>query len=434
MSVSDKMYFSDVLYIAISEIAYYRYLLPESFFDDALFEDVEVHRIMKGKSVESDTLLEVLSGACDALAKGVLKTLTFGLSVHPDDVCFIREIYAFQFEPSGGDRGGQDKGGRDTGRALLFRLSVLLQEMEPLSVPVFLSARLTLAQNAHKDYVPPSFVLNPLGKTSGFSILPQFGSAQVGTIRRMGLEGSLCVVSVEGVVQQPPLGSTKCQTPVQVDLDDNPNERVFVAVSSAIIPHASAIVTRQQQKKCILNRIRSRADSETSSAVSQAPTPVLEDDKRLVKRQICECQIFHDEEMRTCYRCKRQFHVQCYEMEGDLVPLLAICLTCQAHDASGTVATFSLCRLALARRAAGLAYKQKTERVTWLMKHMGCKIDKGRSIIEAIRAFGLLQIDKNARPKMFTVAYSSWPSAQAVLFGTDIEAAIAATAIQKGKR
>ncbi|KAJ2643412.1 hypothetical protein IW137_002395 [Coemansia sp. RSA 1287] len=164
-------------------------------------------------------------------------------------------------------------------------------------VPVFLSARLTLAQNAHKDYVPPSFVLNPLGKTSGFSILPQFGSAQVGTIRRMGLEGSLCVVSVEGVVQQPPLGSTKCQTPVQVDLDDNPNERVFVAVSSAIIPHAAAIVTRQQQKKCILNRIRSRADSETSSAVSQAPTPVLEDDKRLVKRQICECQIFHDEEM-----------------------------------------------------------------------------------------------------------------------------------------
>ncbi|KAJ2430392.1 hypothetical protein GGF47_000081 [Coemansia sp. RSA 2524] len=401
MSVSDKMYFSDVLYIAISEIAYYRYLLPESFFDDALFEDVEVHRIMKGKSVESDTLLEVLGGACDALAKGFLKTLTFGLSVHPDDVCFIREIYAFQFEPS---------------------------------VPVFLSARLTLAQNAHKDYVPPSFVLNPLGKTSGFSILPQFGSAQVGTIRRMGLEGSLCVVSVEGVVQQPPLGSTKCQTPVQVDLDDNPNERVFVAVSSAIIPHAAAIVTRQQQKKCILNRIRSRADSETSSAVSQAPTPVLEDDKRLVKRQICECQIFHDEEMRTCYRCKRQFHVQCYEMEGDLVPLLAICLTCQAHDASGTVATFSLCRLALARRAAGLAYKQKTERVTWLMKHMGCKIDKGRSIIEAIRAFGLLQIDKNARPKMFTVAYSSWPSAQAVLFGTDIEAAIAATAIQKGKR
>ncbi|KAJ2196214.1 hypothetical protein GGH18_001688 [Coemansia sp. RSA 530] len=119
---------------------------------------------------------------------------------------------------------------------------------------------------------------------------------------------------------------------------------------------------------------------------------------------------------------------------GDLVPLLAICLTCQAHDVSGTVATFSLCRLALARRAAGLAYKQKTERVTWLMKHMGCKIDKGRSIIEAIRAFGLLQIDKNARPKMFTVAYSSWPSAQAVLFGTDIEAAIAATAIQKGKR
>ncbi|KAJ2435772.1 hypothetical protein IWW46_005811, partial [Coemansia sp. RSA 2440] len=74
MSVSDKMYFSDVLYIAISEIAYYRYLLPESFFDDALFEDVEVHRIMKGKSVESDTLLEVLGGACDALAKGFLKT------------------------------------------------------------------------------------------------------------------------------------------------------------------------------------------------------------------------------------------------------------------------------------------------------------------------------------------------------------------------
>ncbi|KAJ2542515.1 hypothetical protein GGF49_002801 [Coemansia sp. RSA 1853] len=197
MSVSDKMYFSDVLYIAISEIAYYRYLLPESFFDDALFEDVEVHRVMKGKSVESDTLLEVL---------------------------------------------------------------------------------------------------------------------------------------------------------------------------------------------------------------------------------------------RTCYRCKRKLHARCYELEGDLVPLLTICLTCQAQNTSSTIATFMLCRLALARRAAGLAYKQKTERVTWLIKHMGCKLDKGRSILEAVRTFGLLQIDKNARPKIFTIADSSWPSAQAVLFGTNIEAAIAATAIQKGKR
>ncbi|KAJ1855997.1 hypothetical protein LPJ76_002864 [Coemansia sp. RSA 638] len=188
MSVSDKMYFSDVLYIAISEIAYYRYLLPESFFDDALFEDVEVHRVMKGKSVESDTLLEVL------------------------------------------------------------------------------------------------------------------------------------------------------------------------------------------------------------------------------------------------------LHARCYELEGDLVPLLTICLTCQAQNTSSTIATFMLCRLALARRAAGLAYKQKTERVTWLIKHMGCKLDKGRSILEAVRTFGLLQIDKNARPKIFTIADSSWPSAQAVLFGTNIEAAIAATAIQKGKR
>ncbi|KAJ2119852.1 hypothetical protein IW147_005541 [Coemansia sp. RSA 720] len=399
MSVSDKMYFSDVLYIAISEIAYYRYLLPESFFDDALFEDVEVHRVMKGKSVESDTLLEVLGGACDALSKGVLKALTFGLGVHSGDASFIRELYAFQFEPNcGAGRGGHDKGGGAT-------------------VPVFLSARLTLAQNAPSGYVPPSFVLNPLGKTSGFSILPQFGSAQVGTIKRMGLEGSLCVVSVEGVVQQPPLGSTKCQAPVCVDLDDNPNEQVFVAVSSATIPHAAAIVTRQQQKKCILNRIRSRADSEASSAVSQAPTPVLDDDdKKLVKRQICECQVFRDEET------------------GDLVPLLTICLTCQAQNTSSTIATFMLCRLALARRAAGLAYKQKTERVTWLIKHMGCKLDKGRSILEAVRTFGLLQIDKNARPKIFTIADSSWPSAQAVLFGTNIEAAIAATAIQKGKR
>ncbi|KAJ1827888.1 hypothetical protein LPJ70_007380, partial [Coemansia sp. RSA 2708] len=54
------MYFSDVLYIAISEIAFYRYLLPESYFEDALFEGIEVHRILQGKSTESDMLLEVL--------------------------------------------------------------------------------------------------------------------------------------------------------------------------------------------------------------------------------------------------------------------------------------------------------------------------------------------------------------------------------------
>ncbi|KAJ2739836.1 hypothetical protein H4R23_000184 [Coemansia sp. Cherry 401B] len=329
------MYFSDVLYIAISEIAFYRYLLPESYFEDALFEGIEVHRILQGKSTESDMLLEVL-------------TLTFGLSVHPTDASFIREIYAFQFKtkPVGtAQLLSQDDSDMSTGKALLFRLIALLKEME--------------------DYTPPVFVPFPPSEINGYLIIPQFGSAQVGRIKRVGLEGRLCVVSVEGPVQQPPLGSTTCLTPVHVDLDADPDEQMFIAAPSAVT----------------------------------LDDPVM---------------------------CKRAFHIACYELEGDLVPLVAKCLTCQAKDTLGIrMASFFYSRLALARRAARVAYRQKDEQVMWLIKRLGCNISKGRSIVKAINALGMVHVDKDAYPSRFHVAEErSWQNGRAVLFGSNLERAI----------
>ncbi|KAJ1833614.1 hypothetical protein LPJ63_002610 [Coemansia sp. RSA 2711] len=350
------MYFSDVLYIAISEIAFYRYLLPESYFEDALFEGIEVHRILQGKSTESDMLLEVL-------------TLTFGLSVHPTDASFIREIYAFQFKakPVGtAQLLSQDDSDMSTGKALLFRLIALLKEME--------------------DYTPPVFVPFPPSEINGYLIIPQFGSAQVGRIKRVGLEGRLCVVSVEGPVQQPPLGSTTCLTPVHVDLDADPDEQMFIA----------------------------------------APSAVTLDDPVMSATKLCECLVAHPDETRTCYQCKRAFHIACYELEGDLVPLVAKCLTCQAKDTLGIrMASFFYSRLALARRAARVAYRQKDEQVMWLIKRLGCNISKGRSIVKAINALGMVHVDKDAYPSRFHVAEErSWQNGRAVLFGSNLERAI----------
>ncbi|KAJ2308416.1 hypothetical protein IWW55_000447 [Coemansia sp. RSA 2706] len=407
MSVSTKMYFSDVLYIAISEITFYRYLLPESYFEDALFEGIEVHRILQGKSTESDMLLEVLRGVCDALNKDFLKTLTFGLSVHPTDASFIREIYAFQFKtkPVGtAQLLSQDDSDMSTGKALLFRLIALLKEME--------------------DYTPPVFVPFPPSEINGYLIIPQFGSAQVGRIKRVGLEGRLCVVSVEGPVQQPPLGSTTCLTPVHVDLDADPDEQMFIAAPSAVTLDDPVMVTRQQQKRCIIDLIKGSASSDSGSIALSEPELVPKVEPNVINQsatKLCECLVAHPDET-----CKRAFHIACYELEGDLVPLVAKCLTCQAKDTLGIrMASFFYSRLALARRAARVAYRQKDEQVMWLIKRLGCNISKGRSIVKAINALGMVHVDKDAYPSRFHVAEErSWQNGRAVLFGSNLERAI----------
>ncbi|KAI9476967.1 HORMA domain-containing protein [Coemansia mojavensis] len=425
MSVSAKMYFGDVLYIAISEIAYYRYLLPESFFEEVLFEDLEVHQLMSGKSAKSDMLLEILRGACDALSKNYLETLTFGLSVCPSDSLFIRELYAFKFKMHHGS-GNRESGPHDSefsGKALLFRLVKLLQEMEPLPVLVSLSSRIILTPNAPQDYMPPSFVPLPSAKLSGYSTMPEFGSAQVGIAKRSSIEGYLCVVSVEGPVQQPPLGSMLCSKPMRIDLDDNPDKRVFVAVPNAIVSQDKAITTRQQQKRCLIDCIRQEPAVSSTHDDFHPNTGVVGTENSLS----CECQIASCEEMQTCYRCKRKVHTACYVLEGDLAPLVIVCISCQAIDKLATTPS-TLYRLALARRAARLAYRQREEQVTWLKKNIGSTEYKGRSIVSTINSLGLIRIDKNVHPNRFSIDENLWQANKAVLFDSDIESAVAATA------
>ncbi|KAJ2851818.1 hypothetical protein IWW36_000779 [Coemansia brasiliensis] len=354
MSVSAKMYFSDVLYIAISEIAYYRYLLPESFFEEVLFEDVEVHRLMSGKSTKSDMLLEIL----------------------------------------------------------------------PLPVPVLLSSRIILTPNAPQSYMPPSFVPLPPSKMNGYYTMPEFGSAQVGIVKRSGIEGYVCVVSVEGPVQQPPLGSTMCSKPMRIDLDDNPDKRVFVAVPNPIVSRDKAITTRQQQKRCLIDCVRQEPSMpNTHGSSSRQNRDIAEAENG----QSCECQIDSCEEMQTCYRCKRKVHTACYVLEGDLTPLVIVCISCQAKNKIAAMPN-TLCRLALTRRAARLAYRQKEEQVTWLIKNLGCSKYRGRSIMNTINSLGLIRIDKNVHPNRFNVDENSWQAKKAVLFDSDIESAVAAAA------
>ncbi|KAJ2315615.1 hypothetical protein IWW54_000164 [Coemansia sp. RSA 2705] len=352
-------------------------------------------------------------------------TLTFGLSVHPTDASFIREIYAFQFKtkPVGtAQLLSQDDSDMSTGKALLFRLIALLKEMEPLRVSVFLSSRLTLTSNAPKDYTPPVFVPFPPSEINGYLIIPQFGSAQVGRIKRVGLEGRLCVVSVEGPVQQPPLGSTTCLTPVHVDLDADPDEQMFIAAPSAVTLDDPVMVTRQQQKRCIIDLIKGSASSDSGSIALSEPELVPKVEPNVINQsatKLCECLVAHPDETRA-------FHIACYELEGDLVPLVAKCLTCQAKDTLGIrMASFFYSRLALARRAARVAYRQKDEQVMWLIKRLGCNISKGRSIVKAINALGMVHVDKDAYPSRFHVAEErSWQNGRAVLFGSNLERAI----------
>ncbi|KAJ1875751.1 hypothetical protein LPJ55_000377 [Coemansia sp. RSA 990] len=288
---------------------------------------------------------------------------------------------------------------------------------------VSLSSRIILTPNAPQDYMPPSFVPLPSAKLSGYSTMPEFGSAQVGIAKRSSIEGYLCVVSVEGPVQQPPLGSMLCSKPMRIDLDDNPDKRVFVAVPNAIVSQDKAITTRQQQKRCLIDCIRQEPAVSSTHDDFHPNTGVVGTENSLS----CECQIASCEEMQTCYRCKRKVHTACYVLEGDLAPLVIVCISCQAIDKLATTPS-TLYRLALARRAARLAYRQREEQVTWLKKNIGSTEYKGRSIVSTINSLGLIRIDKNVHPNRFSIDENLWQANKAVLFDSDIESAVAATA------
>ncbi|PIA15577.1 hypothetical protein COEREDRAFT_87762 [Coemansia reversa NRRL 1564] len=453
----------DMLYTAISEIAYYRCSLPETYFEQnwveaspELFQDLYIlyilpasfleglglntHRLLANKSVESDMLLNVLGDACNALSKGCVKSLAFGISVNPDDAMYIREMYAFQFKENvlenDQNQTQSSQSYESINMCALRRLILLLQEMESLSVLTFVTSQLTLFSTASKDYKPSLF--QPAIPNGGgyYTIMPQFGSAQVGTaVTESGIQVRLCVLSVEGSVCEPPLGFSKCGTPVRMDIDNDPHVQVFTAIPS--------LNTQQGQVKYVEANIRNQLTDSTNNqnACGVVTRSSAAGTKTKAKRfnlrparalqntsnQQCECRIENnDEELRTCHRCKRKHHAICYNLEGGLTQLLAVCITCQTNSASILPTQYLISRLALARRAAFIAYRNKEGHVMSLIREIGCKPGRGKCIVDLLHTLGFIQLDKNKHSHEYKIDSSTWPTIHNSLFSSSIETALKA--------
>ncbi|KAJ1732864.1 HORMA domain-containing protein 1 [Coemansia biformis] len=414
MSAAAKLYISDVLYIAVSEIAYYRYLLPASFFDIDWFEGIEVHRIRAGKSVESDELLEILRGACECLSKDYLRSLAFGLSVHPDDPMYIRELYAFQLEATAEGAGNRS-------------------DRAKISAPVHVSSRLVLAPGAPAGYVPPSFLPLAPGRAGCYTIMPQFGSAQVGTMATAGSAVHLCVLSVEGPVQKPPLGSAMSAAPVQMSIDDDPQARVFAAAPSvARNPGRPGAIWARQLKQLLYDARGPPEPGASASLAKEAIAGTGGNSRRQPKRscreqppestlpadtQDCECRIGSDEE--TC-------HARCYELGNEDPQPLVVCVTCQLAAAGESQLATTTGRLVVARRVATALCALGKGHVFSMLRGIGCSGYRGRAAIGALQALGLVRVDKSVFPHGFSVAPEARRTARATLFSDDIHAALAA--------
>ncbi|KAI9504745.1 hypothetical protein BX070DRAFT_233857 [Coemansia spiralis] len=146
--MQSREYMCCILVYAVAEIAYYRYLFPDSFFEDITFEafyiyfkhnsnvDVAVHRLVSGASAESDRILAHVNDACCVIKKGYIGSFAVGLSVYPAKHTFIRELYQFEYMISKPKTMEKFKG-----KSLLYagtrlclnRFVSLLKSMEPLS-------------------------------------------------------------------------------------------------------------------------------------------------------------------------------------------------------------------------------------------------------------------------------------------------------------
>ncbi|KAJ1957969.1 hypothetical protein EC988_000561 [Linderina pennispora] len=84
--------------------------------------------------------------------------------------------------------------------------------------------------SAPPDYMPPMFVAFDSTAMETFSIYPQCGSARIGLIGDSSMSTMYsCVLSVEGPVQFPPLGSAVSPLSVSLDVDEDQTKRVVVA-------------------------------------------------------------------------------------------------------------------------------------------------------------------------------------------------------------
>ncbi|KAJ2487776.1 hypothetical protein EV174_000309 [Coemansia sp. RSA 2320] len=160
-------YFSDTLHIVFSEISYYRYMFPDSFYKTVEFENASSHQLIRDKSIESDQLLDSVA------------------STESGSNC-----------------------------------------SECFRVPLYISMRMTLTASAPANYRPPGFAPFITQNIKGYTIYPQCGSARVGKAVSGKSAMYMCALCVEGPVQVPILGSVLCSTPMTLNVDEDKNETV----------------------------------------------------------------------------------------------------------------------------------------------------------------------------------------------------------------
>lgn len=362
-SMTFQNYFTQLLCHAIGEIAYYRYMFPLSFFDTSKeFEGVNTHLLLFGKSPESDQLLRNMEGVDDAISRELLKTLVFGISIHPFKHAYIREMYAFQF--SFGNGGNNSFKSASSSALFLNRLSSLLQAMEPLPVPIFLSIRMSL-QTSSNNYGPPSFVAFQTEDIENYSIYPQCGSARVGKAEHGQSAMYMCALSVEGPIQTPPLGTIACSLPMSLNVDDCPHEKVFVASCGG-----------------------NAASTTNSRNLLQMET------------ESCECMLDQgDEETWTCPSCGRSCHYYCYGLKTGIAG--TSCLTCCISNMDDLrFDPIVAKRLVHIRRLAYIILKEKPSgMVVDVIKRLDIKHDpKGRRVVIMLEKHGLVTLDRSSTP------------------------------------
>ncbi|KAJ2742590.1 HORMA domain-containing protein 1 [Coemansia sp. BCRC 34301] len=359
-------YFTDTLHIVFSEIAYHRYMFPDSFFKTVNFENVKVHSLARGRSIESDQLLGSVDGACDAIAHRCLKTLVIGLSIHPAKYAYIRELYAFQIG-YGADYDSFKKGRTYNGTTTLFlrRLTALLRQMEVLAVPIYVSMRMTLAASAPPSYRPPGFMSYVTKDIESYSIYPRCGSARVGKASKDGSSMFMCALCVEGPVQVPPLGSMLCPMPMTLDVDEDKQEVVYVAVPFR-------------------------------------PSNSHSEGKQWM-----------------CAKCDRHCHFACYGLAENASEPGPMCLVCRIREAGIAGDVPGIRRLAQVRKVAFIVHTSRSELLSWLVKQTACKPSTARGIIAILERIGLLKVDRSSKPYKFSAVTSGDLSA-VPLFSSDI--------------
>ncbi|KAJ2802553.1 hypothetical protein H4R21_002375, partial [Coemansia helicoidea] len=287
---------------------------------------------------------------------------------------------------------------------------------------------------APAGYAPPSFAPLESSAAGCFTILPQFGSAQVGAVDGAGAAVQLCVLSVEGPVQVPPLGSVKCPAPVELNIDDT-EARVFAgAPCIASHPERAAAMHGEVARPPAPARAGSGRREHRPARAPRAQS--AEDEARPADATGCDCRLDSDEETATCYRCKRKCHVRCYALGDEAMQLPLVCVTCQASADGGRASAYAVGRLLVARRAAALFCAQGEGRVFSVLGDIGCLRHRAQAAMAALQKLGVVRVDKSVYPHSFRVAPDGQRVACAALFGDDICVKLdaAARASQAGPR